>query len=300
MRILSVGELLWDVFPDSERLGGAAFNFSAHARRLGHEVWFLSAVGRDERGRAALERAAAIGLPAEYIRSVPDAPTGTVTVRLDAEGKPAFTIHRPAAYDFVEIGSEALAALAALRPEWIYHGTLHQAEPRMRELFRRIAEAVPARRFYDINLRRDCYSAALVDELMRGAQAVKLNEDEAVEVDGMFGRRHRDLEDFCRDWSARLGWEAVCVTRGERGCAVLARGEWAEAPGYAVTVVDTVGSGDAFAAAFLHGLGQGWKPARIGDFANRLGAVVASRAGAVPEWTPADCDALGERSAAVE
>ena len=33
MRIVSIGEILWDVFPNGEHLGGAAFNFSAHARR---------------------------------------------------------------------------------------------------------------------------------------------------------------------------------------------------------------------------------------------------------------------------
>ena len=89
-----------------------------------------------------------------------------------------------------------------------------------------------------------------------------------------------------------MGWDAVAVTRGARGCAVLSAGEYAEAPGYAVRVVDTVGAGDAFAAAFLHGLSEGWPPARIADFANRLGAVVASRAGGVPEWTPEECEAL--------
>ena len=59
----------------------------------------------------------------------------------------------------------------------------------------------------------------------------------------------------------------------------------AECPGYPVNVVDTVGAGDAFAAAFLHGLAAGWSAAKTGDFANRLGALVASRAGAVPEWS---------------
>lgn len=296
MRIVSVGELLWDVFPDSERLGGAPFNFSAHAVRLGHEVFFLSAVGQDDRGRAALARAAGIGLPVEYIQQVPDAPTGAVTVQLDAEGKPAFTIHRPAAYDYLHL--EAPAQIAALEPQWIYHGTLHASEPRILSLIRELTQAMPAaRRFYDINLRPNCYTPALVDELMRRATVVKLNDDEAAAVDAMFGLRHSSIEGFCRDWSARLGWEAVCITRGADGCAILAGSVYAEAPGYTVRVVDTVGSGDAFAAAFLHGLSQGWQPERIGDFANRLGAVVASRAGAVPDWTLPDCEALGYSAA---
>src|SRR5437773_8626179 len=40
-------------------------------------------------------------------------------------------------------------------------------------------------------------------------------------------------------------------------------------PGYRIQVADTVGAGDAFAAAFLHGIGAGWPLKEIGDFANR-------------------------------
>lgn len=292
MKIVAIGELLWDVFPDSERLGGAALNFAAHARKLGHQVIFLSAVGDDERGRAARACAAAAGLPPEYIQQVHGAATGTVTVELDAAGKPAYTIHRPAAYDLLRLGDDMVARLAALRPDWLYYGTLHQADPHIRTLTRDLMDALPGtRRFYDVNLRRDCYNPELVDELMRRAHVVKLNDEEVQEVDRMAGLRHTMLPQFCRDWRARMGWDAVAVTRGARGCAVSA-GEYAEAPGYAVRVVDTVGAGDAFAAAFLHGLSEGWPPARIADFANRLGAVVASRAGGVPEWTPDECAAL--------
>ena len=79
---------------------------------------------------------------------------------------------------------------------------------------------------------------------------------------------------------------SVAITRGERGCEVRIGSDWAECPGYRVKVADTVGAGDAFAAAFLHGLGAGWSAARTGDFANRLGSLVASRPGAVPEWAP--------------
>jgi fructokinase len=297
MKIVAIGELLWDIFPDSERLGGAAFNFAAHARRLGHEVIFLSAVGDDDRGRTAIERAAAIGLPAGHIRRIAGAATGTVTVQVDAAGHPAFTIHRPAAYDLLRLDAAEIAALADFSPDWLYFGTLHQADPHIRELDRTLMNALPrARRFYDVNLRRNCYDAALVDGLLRCAQVVKLNDDEVAEVDRLAGLSHSGIADFCRDWTRKLGWQAVCITLGERGSALLVGGEYIEVPGYPVRVVDTVGSGDAFAAAFLHGLDLGWPPARIGDFANRLGAVVASRAGGVPEWTLRDCDALGPPS----
>ena len=83
---------------------------------------------------------------------------------------------------------------------------------------------------------------------------------------------------------------SVAITRGERGCEVRIGSDRAECPGYPVKVADTVGAGDAFAAAFLHGLGAGWSAARTGDFANRLGSLVASRPGAVPEWSPRELE----------
>jgi fructokinase len=252
------------------RLGGAPFNFAFHAHRLGHRVIFLSAVGDDERGRAALGRAAALGLSTDFIQVAAGQPTGSVSVRLDAEGHPDFTIHRPAAYDCLALDERQLAHLAALRPEWIYFGTLYPMELRAREVLRQLIAAVPAaRRFYDVNLRRGCYTPELVRELLSLADAVKLNDDEA-------------------ELFPDLDGAAMAITRGERGCAVRIGNDRAECPGYTVKVADTVGAGDAFAAAFLHGLASGWSAARTGDFANRLGALVASRAGAVPEWSPAE------------
>jgi len=85
------------------------------------------------------------------------------------------------------------------------------------------------------------------------------------------------------------------VTHGEKGCTVQLGDDRAEVPGYAIEVADTVGAGDAFAAAFVHGLGQGWGAAQIGDFANRVGALVASRHGAIPDWTIDECLALRRR-----
>jgi len=46
-----------------------------------------------------------------------------------------------------------------------------------------------------------------------------------------------------------------------------------------------VGAGDAFAAAFMHGLSLNRPLREIAAFANRVGALVASRHGAIPDWT---------------
>ncbi len=280
MRLASLGEILWDLIGDRELLGGATFNFSVQLSRLRHDVSFLSAVGDDELGRRALTQAAKLGLSTKFIGIVKDAPTGTVSVTVDAQGQPTYVLHRPAAYDFVPLPQENLA------PQWIYHGTLQLIEPLMRALLGELIRRYPdARRFYDINLRKNSYTADLILNLLPHASVVKLNDDELIHVQQMVGTAHASIESFCRDYAARFHWDAVCVTRGERGCAILKSGEYVEVPGVAVKVADAVGAGDAFAAAFLHGLNQEWPITKIGAFANRLGAIVASRAGGVPEWS---------------
>jgi fructokinase len=177
--------------------------------------------------------------------------------------------------------------------DWIYFGTLHQVYPQARQLTEDLlGRAAAARRFYDVNLRSDGYTPELIQLLMSRATIVKLNHEEVEAIAQMFGTRHGSLEEFCRNYANSYKWAGVCVTRGSLGCTVLMGGQYIEAPGYPVQVVDTVGAGDAFAAAFLHGLGSGWPTPRVADFANRVGALVASRRGAIPDWTISEANAL--------
>lgn len=293
MNIVSIGEVLWDVFENAEHIGGATFNFSAHAARLGHRVHFVSAIGEDERGQRALKRMDELGLSPRFVRRVKDAPTGTVTVYVDAAGQPKFTIHRPAAYDFPRLSDGDVRAIADMKPDWIYFGTLAQLSPQVRAVTQEVISANPrARRFYDINLRKESFNTALIRELMAEATILKINDDEVNTVCDLFGQSRCSIEEFCRKQGERFGWEGVCVTRGASGCSIFLNNEYLEVPGYKVKVVDTVGAGDAFAAAFIHGIGSKWPARKIGDFANRLGAFVASREGAVPNWTMKDLESL--------
>jgi fructokinase len=293
MRIVSIGEVLWDLIGDQEYLGGAALNFAAHATRLGHEVNFVSAVGTDERGRRVLQRMEEIGLSTRYVHQIETQPTGVVTVELNASGVPHFTIHHPAAYDTPELGESEIAELLSPKPDWIYFGTLFQMSPPAKKLtYQLIDSHCGAGILYDVNLRKDSYTASLVKELMARAHVAKLNEDEAVEIDRMFERNSNSLEDFCRSYAREFGWKSVCVTRGEKGCAMLANGEYVEGRAYALQTKDTVGAGDAFAAAFIHGLSLQWPAAETADFANRVAALVASRPGGTPLWTLEEARAL--------
>jgi fructokinase len=285
MKIVSIGEVLWDAVGEKEHLGGATFNFSAHARRLGHEVYFVSGVGKDGRGRRILERMEAMRLSTRYVRVAPEAATGLVTVHLGTGGQPQFTLHRPAAWDYPELSDQEIQELVSPPPDWIYFGTLSLITERVKSLTLRIIQAAPgSKTFYDINLRPDSYNRPLVRELLSRARVVKLNDQEVREVDTMLGGHNSTLERFCRNHAREFGWEAVSVTRGAQGCALFMGGKFLEAPGYQVAVKDSIGAGDAFAAAFLHGYASGWPAPEVADFANRVGALVASRTGAIPDW----------------
>lgn len=296
MRIVSVGEILWDVIGENEYLGGAPLNFAAHCQKLGHEVFPLSGVGADARGRKALDLLTDRGMSTEFVQVLPGQPTGTAEVELDMAGKPTFRIVRPVAYDFVDLTDQELRRFAEIQPDWIYLGTLYHMSSQTLASTRRLLKTVPrAKRFYDVNLREGHWSLSTIERLSALASVIKLSDAEAesldASVDASEGPGH-SIEDFCRRWSGRFHCKTMCVTFGERGCAILKDDKFSQTPGYQVEVADTVGAGDAFSAAFVHGLSQGWDAHHIGHCANAVGALVASRSGAIPDWSIAEAHAL--------
>jgi fructokinase len=290
MLICGVGEILWDLFEDHEQFGGAALNFCANLQRLGDHAILLSAVGNDPRGRSALEKMRALGLSTEGVKVVETLPTGTATVTTAANGEPTFVIQRPAAYDALStsIGSTTTTRLQHDGVQWIYYGTLLQTRPDVEEFIRSLAQSLaPARIFYDINLRPGHWNLPLVQRLSHLASVLKLNEGEAQTLFALTHPEHTPftLESFCKLWSSTYNIDVICVTLGPAGCLIYDHGSTHRVPGYPVEVRDTVGSGDAFAAAFLHGYHRGWPIVQAAKFANALGALVATRAGATPDWT---------------
>lgn len=289
MKIVAIGEVLWDVVGRDEHLGGATFNFTAHAGILGHDVRFVSGVGEDDRGRRILRRMEEMKLSTEYVARVADHPTGYVTVAVSASGQPSYILHRPVAYHFPSLSERSFSALISPAPDWIYFGSLtFMSEPAKALLFRLLDAAPKARRYCDINLRHNCHTPELLDELMSRATIMKLSDSEIDEMAHIFGHPRLTFENFARAYSERYSWEGVIITRGAEGCVVQLDGRYFEVPGIPVKVADAIGAGDAFSAAFVHGLSAGWTAEGTAGFANRVGALVASRAGAIPLWSPDD------------
>ena len=295
MRIVSLGEILWDVFADDRKfLGGAPLNFSINLMRLGHSPLLISAVGDDSLGYEALTCIRDLGLSTEFIRLSKTYPTGTAEVTIGAHGNPHFTIRRPAAFDDIDLHDLSPASVA--HPAWVYFGTLAQVERRSeRSLLHLLRAASNAKRFYDVNLRDGHWDLELVKRLSLLADVIKLNHSEAEILfeQSRTGEKF-SLESFCRYWTSHFDVEMICVTLGQDGCALYHADRIHLYPGIRVEVKDTVGAGDAFSAGFLHGLIRGWELSAVAGFANAVGAIVASRPGATPEWSVEDCQLLAQ------
>lgn len=286
MRVLGIGELLFDVFPEGERLGGAPLNLCVNLARLGHEVAILTCVGQDERGKRALAALESHGVSTRFVGRSRTLPTGIARVDLDASGSPTFALQRPAAYDDLDATSELLDAIVAWAPRWLAFGSLAQETPSVRALTRALVGACPdAQRLYDVNLRTPHPAVSVVDDLLGLATAVKLNQDEAIVVAEMLGWPEVGHRAFLAQAVSSFGLQAACVTRGPAGSALLLDGVYVEVAADPTTVIDTVGAGDAYSAGLVHGIDAGWPPERVARFAGRLAGLVASHRGATPAWT---------------
>lgn len=263
--LLSLGEIVWDLYADKRLLGGAPFNLAAHAARLGFDAKLISAVGDDALGREALRNARALGVDTSLTRVHDTLPTGVVDVTLDAHAQPTFRLRRPSAWEEPRLDQPPAHA------GWLVCGTLQQTCPQARAV-RRQLRGIPL--FYDINLRPGFEDRDTVEELLSEASVVKCNESELAWLG-------EDEESLLR----RHNISAVCVTLGARGCRIHANGENVAVEAPRIEAIDTVGAGDAWSAAALYGFTQQWPLDRTARFANQLGAIVASRAGAIPQWS---------------
>jgi fructokinase len=280
--ILGIGELLWDLLPDGPRLGGAPANFTVMAARLGNHAAVLSRVGRDALGRQAID----LPVDAGFVQVDPLHQTGRVTVSF-ADGQPSYTIHEPAAWDFMELTDDWVRL--AERADAVCFGSLAQRSPVSRQTIQALAAETPSRcvRVFDVNLRAPFYSSEVIEESLELATVVKMNDAEVPLVLDLLGLEAGLGVDALRRGAERLLAEfptvnLVAITRGGQGSLLVTREEWHEHPGVPVAVADTIGAGDAFTAAMTHYLLRGAGLATLNEAGNRWGGWVASQSGAMP------------------
>ena len=283
MIVAGIGELLWDILPAGRQIGGAPANFAYHSQVLGAESRIVTAVGDDEAGREIIAELEEHGLDTTHVAIDENHPTGMVSVRVDWDGMPEYTIHENVAWDFMSQTPEHLDL--ATRVDAVCFGSLAQRSPVSRKTIRSFLRATrpDCLRIYDVNLRQAYYDDHLIREALSLATVLKLNESELailaglLEIDG----NARSLLDSMAE---RFSLTAIALTRGDRGCIIRTDEQTVENDGFSRDrIVDTVGAGDCFTAVLTVGLLRYEPLDAIAEQANRLAAHVCSKQGAMPE-----------------
>ena len=284
-KILSLGEVLWDLFPEGPRFGGAPANFACHASALGAKVSMASAVGDDPRGNNATAILRDYGIDVSPIQVIAGTPTGAVSVRVDHHGKPSYTIEKNAAWDRIEWTPELESALD--NTDAVYFGTLGQRSDLSRETIRRaldIAKASSTPRILDVNLRAPFFDADLIRESIELASVVKLSDEELDPVAAACGlATANDPETTLHALLDGHALDLVVLTRGADGALLVSPTEAVDQPGIPTEVCDTVGAGDSFTAALAIGQLRGDALTDIARNACQLASLVCSQPGAVPK-----------------
>ena len=100
-QVVGIGEVLWDLLPNTRVIGGTVANFAFHTNAMGIPATLVSCVGEDALGREILDRMATWNMDARYLCTRPEYPTGWVDVKVDAHGAPEYVIHENVAWDHI-------------------------------------------------------------------------------------------------------------------------------------------------------------------------------------------------------
>jgi fructokinase len=289
--IVAFGELLWDILPSCTVLGGAPFNFAYRVNSLGDTGLMVSRLGRDELGQKAFEQVVQLRLDTTYIQWDNHLPTGTVQVSFGEDNKPDYVIVPQVAYDQIELMDTLVDSVSTA--DCLCFGTLSQRSEKSRKTIEQLLErAGQSLKLLDINLRKDCYSLETIIFSLQKANVLKLNEDEAYRLGRMLDVSNRNIPEFCEKMLTKWTLEHCVVTLGEKGAfAMSGGGERVYVPGYKVKLADSIGSGDAFSAGFVHKLLRGMAISEAARFGNVLGALVATKEGAT---CPVTLDEINE------
>ena len=279
-KILGIGELVWDVFPEGKQLGGAPVNFAFFAKELSAEAYPVAALGTDGLGDEAIQMLKPSGLSLDFIqRNSLD--TSRVMVTTDENGVPQYEIVDNVAWDAIECNPEVLAL--ASEADVICWGSLAQRSEKSRESILAILDAAPETclMVFDINIRQKFYTAEVIEESLKRADILKLNEDELPVVCELFGINGTQAEQISQIIE-RYDLKNVIFTQGAVCSEVYDdSGLVSRMATPEVEVADTVGAGDSFTATYVTSILLGKTLLQAHELAVKVAAFVCTQNGAI-------------------
>lgn len=279
--IVGIGEVLWDYFEDKDDyvLGGAPFNFAYHVNQFGLNSLVISAIGNDKLGQKLEADVRKKNVP--YMLERLNLPTGVVNVK-EVDGKPRYDILTERAWDYIP-NTEQLKEIAA-NTKAVCFGSLAQRSETSRNSIFAFLDAMPsdALRIFDINLRQNWYSKEVIKTSLQKANVLKINDDELLIIQRMFGYIDITPENTCRLIMRDYQLDMLILTCGDKGSYIFTKDEMSYLSTNDIEVVDTVGAGDSFTASFIASMLKGKTIHEAHRIAVNVSAFVCTQAGATP------------------
>jgi len=286
--VVCFGEVLWDLLPAGSKPGGAPVNVAYHLQKLGQRAALVTRIGNDPEGNELKNIFSAYGVCTEYFQIDNHYATGKVFGRLNEHNEMIYDIVQPSAWDYIDWQNTVHDLVSQSR--YFVFGSLACRNNTSKQTLFRLLEAAP-QRVLDINLRAPFYNKYRVTELLQRCEILKLNISELELIAGWFNN-FTTTEERVMAIQEKFGMEAVIVTMGAEGALLSLNGIIQQQPGYAVQVADTVGAGDAFLAGFLTGMINNKTSTEILHQAAVMGAFVASKNGACPQYSMSELSAF--------
>ena len=279
--VVGLGEALWDVLPEGKKLGGAPANFAYHAGQFGLDTIAISALGEDALAEETVEALKEHNL--NYLMPRVPYPTGTVQVTLAEGGIPTYEIKEGVAWDNIPYTNEMADIAKSARA--VCFGSLAQRNSVSRENIRKFLADTPADclKICDINLRQQFYSKEVLEDSFKLCNILKINDEELVVVNRMFGYDGLDMRQTCEKMVQDYGLKMLVLTCGTNGSYVFTDDgltSFQDTP--KVEVADTVGAGDSFTGSFCACIINGKPVQEAHKTAVAVSAFVCTQNGAMP------------------
>ena len=139
-----------------------------------------------------------------------------------------------------------------------------------------------ALRIFDINLRQNWYTEEIIKTSLQKANVLKINDDELLIIQRMFGYIDITQENTCRLIMRDYQLDMLILTCGDKGSYIFTKDEMSYLSTNNIKVVDTVGAGDSFTASFIASMLKGKTIHEAHRIAVNVSAFVCTQKGATP------------------
>jgi len=257
--------------------GGKGANQAVAAARLGAEVAFITRLGRDAFGQSSKVAYQVEGINTDYIIWDDDAPSGVALIMVNRNGE-----------NIIAVAPGA-------------NGRLSSADVQAAESVFQNADAVLvqleiplvavqtaidlAHRHHARVILNPAPAIYLPGSILRSVDFLTPNENELAILTGT---KSIERANAAIEFADLIGIQALIVTVGAKGALVITEGAEHLVPGFPVKAVDSVAAGDAFNGALAVALSSDEDLLVAVRYANAVGALSVTRAGAQPSLPTSD------------